>query len=122
VSTWWGGTVGIVLTYGVVLAAWLRGRLLEPASLLGVAAIGSVLLGVTGTYLYPVPLPVVEVPIEGSEAVEGRLLGSSQDGQLYIVVTEDGEHHVRVVEVDSPDGITLDDPPEDAGRVIDRLG
>ena len=36
-------------------------------------------------------------------------------------VEEDGERHVRVVESGSPAGIRLDDPSEDAGRVIDRI-
>jgi hypothetical protein len=122
VSTWWGGTAGIVAAYGFVLASWLHGRLLTPTALLGTAAAGSLLLGVTGTYLYPVPLPHVEVEVaEGGDDVTGRLLGTSRDGELYVVVEEDGERHVRVVESESPSGLRLDDPREDAGRVIDLL-
>lgn len=122
VSTWWGGTAGIVVAYGFVLFSWLHGRLLTPAALLGTAAAGSLLLGVTGTYLYPVPLPHVEVQVaEGGEDVTGRLLGTSRDGELYVVVDEDGARHVRVVESDAPSGLRLDDPTEDAGRVIDRI-
>ncbi len=122
VSTWWGGTAGIVAAYGFVLFSWLHGRLLTPSALIGTAAAGSVLLGMTGTYLYPVPLPHVEVEVaENGADISGRLLGTSRDGELYVVVDEDGERHVRVVESGSPAGIRLDDPSEDAGRVIDRI-
>lgn len=122
VSTWWGGTAGIVAAYGFVLFSWLHGRLLTPSALIGTAAAGSVLLGMTGTYLYPVPLPQVEVQVADGADITGRLLGTSRDGELYVVVEEDGERHVRVVESGSPAGIRLDDPREDAGRVIDRIG
>jgi hypothetical protein len=122
-SSWWVGTAGTLVAYGALGAAWLQGRLLSRAALFAVAVLGSLGLGLTGTYLHPVPLPTVSMQFEAGDRLEGYLLGTGQYGERYVVVTDRAGSHVRIVAGADPQSIVLDEPTgEYPRRLLDVLG
>lgn len=115
-AAWWEGTLVVGLLWCYVAVAWRSPALFGRRALLVTAGVGALLLGATGGYLHPEPLPRVEIGLEKGPDLEGELLGTGQRGEWYVV---EGSGRSRVLSL-VPDRdaarVDLSEPTGDAPR------
>ncbi|MCW2920344.1 MAG: hypothetical protein JWL76_218 [Thermoleophilia bacterium] len=96
VSRWWEGAAYVLIVLVLVVFLDVFNRAATRATALFVLVLGLLFIGVFGSYLHPPPMMHATVLREGTEQVQGRLVGKGTDGEWYIALkdTEDGSGYV----------------------------
>ena len=95
-SRWWEGATYVLLVLALLVCLDVFSRPASRATALLVLLLGLLFVGVFGSYLHPPPMMHATVIREGTETVEGRLVGKGTDGEWYIALEDeqDGDGYV----------------------------